>query len=244
MTNSPEIVVVKNYDLRRRIVALTVVPALFIAAIVAAIPAVIVGGTTVTITMGLVTTIIAEVIVIFWALWFTGFLRTWPEAFHFKNFKLKYVLLGLVAGQVFYWGLQGLALLLAAFGTPVASSDTAMSLGSLQGLEAIIILLLVVPFIGPFIEEFLFRGVIVTSLKNSKWHATWISVLVSAISFGIMHIQGFGSFTDFAILLWITFMGGVFAFLYIKTKSFWTVFAAHAVYNLTSSVLMLTGIAS
>lgn len=245
MTNtSPKVVEVKDYDLRRRIVALTVVPALFLASLLAAIPAVIIGGTTVTITMGVLTTVVAELLVIVWALWFTGFLKDWPQKFGLKNFKWKHLLLGLLAGEVFYWGLQGVALVAELLGSPVNSSDTAMSLGSLSGIEAIIMLFIMVPFVVPFIEEFLFRGIIVSSLQNSKWNAWWISILVSALSFGVMHIQGFSSITDIAILLWITFMGGVFAFLYLKTKSFWTVFAAHSIYNLTSSVIMATGIGS
>lgn len=243
MTENTTVVVVKNYDLRRRIVALTVVPALLLASLIVAIPMVFTGLTNVTITVGLVVTIIAEILTIIWALWFAGFLKDWPKKFHFNNFKWRYILLGVAAGQVFYWGLQAIASLLAAVGSPVKSSNTALSLDSLHGSEAIIVLLLLVPFVGPFIEEFLFRGVIITSLRNSKWKATWLSILVSAVSFGIMHIQGFSSFTDLAIAVWITIMGGVFAYLYIKTESFWTVFAAHAVYNLTSSILMLTGLA-
>lgn len=244
MTDAPEVIVVKNYDLRRRIVALTVVPALLLASIVAAIPVVLIGGTTVTITMGIAVTIIAELVVIFWALWFTGFIKTWPEMLYFKNFKWKYVLLGAVVGQVFYWGLQGIAYLFSLAGSPVSSSDTSTSIGALEGIEAVIIIFLFVPFIVPFIEEFLFRGVIIGSLLNSKWKATWISVVVSAVSFGVLHVQGFSTVTDFAIFAWITLMGAAFAYLYIKTKSFWTVFVAHSIYNLTSSFFIFTGIGS
>lgn len=242
MSKDATVVVIKNYDLRRRIVALTVIPALLLSSLIVAIPLVFTGIANVTITVGLVITVVAEVLVVIWGLWFAGFIKDWPEKLHFKNFKWRYLLLGIVAGQLFYWGLQLLAVIASALGTPVGSSNTAMSLGSLKGPESIIVLLLVVPFIGPFVEEFLFRGVIVTSLKNSKWSSTKLAIIVSAVSFGIMHIQGFASFTDLAIVLWITLMGGLFAYLYIKTQSFWTVFAAHAVYNLTSSVLLLTGL--
>lgn len=237
-------VVQKNYDLRSRIAAVGVVPALFIASVIVAVPAVVFVGTNVDIVAALIITAVAELLVIGWALWYTGVWKDWPEKLYLKNFKWKYLLIGAAAGQVFYWGLQGIAAIAAAAGSPVASSDTAMSLGSLKGLEGYIVLLLVAPVIVPFIEELLFRGVIVSSLQRSKWNATWISVVVSAVSFGVMHIQGFSSVTDYTIFLWITLMGGIFAYLYLKTKSLWTVFAAHCIYNMTSSVLMLTGIAN
>jgi len=244
MTDAPKKVVLKDYDLRRRIVALTIVPAMLIASVIVAIPAALIGGASVSIVVALIITIIAELAVIAWALNFGGLLKGWATNLGLRNFKWKYVLLGIGAGQVFYWGLQLLAYVLALTGNPVSSSDTSQSLSSVSGVIGVIVLVLFVPFIVPFIEEVLFRGVIVTSLQNSKWKAAWISILVSAVSFGIMHIQGFSSITDLFTAIWITIMGGVFAFLYLKTKSLWTTIAAHSIYNLTSSVFILAGIAS
>jgi membrane protease YdiL (CAAX protease family) len=249
MTDNPQkVVVVKDYDVRRRIVALTILPAVFFASLIVGIPVIALIGINnandIPFWVALSMTIVAELAVIVWGIIFSGFGKKWATYLKLNNFKWKYLLLGVIAGQVFYWGLQLLAWIAELTGNPVSSSDTSKSLGSVGGVLGTVILVLFVPFIVPFIEEVLFRGVIVSSLQNSKWKATWISVVVSAITFGVLHIQGFGSFTDFAIAIWITLMGGAFAYLYIKTQSLWTSIAAHSVYNLTSSVLILAGIVS
>lgn len=233
--------VLKNYDLRRRIVALTVMPALLIGSLIVVTPLVITMGTAISITWALIATIVTEIGVIAWALWYGGLLPNWKESLFFKNFKWKHLLIGLLVGQAAYWGLQLVAIIFGAFGLTFESSDTSTSVYSLAGVEAIIVIFLLVPFVGPFLEEFLFRGVIIGSLQQSKWKAPWISILISAVTFGVLHVQGFSTFTDFALLGWITLMGAAFAWLYLKTKSFWSAFTAHAVYNLTSSIVVFIG---
>ena len=242
---TPRIVKLKNFELRRRIVALTIVPTVFFAAIVVAIPAAIfLGSAVTTIIPALLVTVIAELIVIIWALGYAGLLKQWASNLYLNKITWRGVLLGVLIGQLAYWGLQLIAWLISLTGSTVESSETSVSLGAVEGPARYLVLLFMVPVLVPFVEEVLFRGVVVGALQRSKWTAPWIAMLISGLSFGTMHIQGFSSLTDIAVIIWTGLMGAAFALTVIKTKSLWVVFIAHGVYNLSSALVMLSGIGS
>lgn len=91
-------------------------------------------------------------------------------------------------------------------------------------------MLLIIGILGPFNEEFVFRGLIYNSLKTrtSRYIA---SAFVSALFFGLMHLN-FNQFC-YAFIL-----GIAFAFIDELMDSTWPSFICHAVVN-SQNVLML-----
>ena len=238
-----EIVIQKNWDLRRKLVVWLIIPALFTLSIVTTIPIVIIYGldvTSIPIAPILLATIVAEWLVITGA-YFIGGMKTFIKPY-FKINKWWHPIIGALVGVAGFVGLQGGAILIEALsGNVVESSNTSTQLVGLTGIWAPLVLVGVVAVLGPFTEEVLFRGVVVGNLRASNWNAPWISVLFSALIFGVMHIQGFSSITDFFVMGWTTLLGAVFAILFLKTKSIWTSVTAHVTYNLITSILILIG---
>lgn len=235
--------VVKNWDSRRKIVALTVVPALLIASFIVSIPAVflIEDPLNIPIQIAVGITIVAEIIALIWAFFFAG-LRP-PKKFFFLGLKRWwYIPLGVAVGLLSYGILQGIGIAAEAItGESVGNSDTSNSLMSLTGVGGALFLILVVGILGPTLEEFYFRGVVLGSLQNSTWNKPWLSIVLSGLFFGSMHIQGFDNLTSIMIFVWITIMGGIFAALVLWTKSLWTAVAAHISYNMVTSVIIILG---
>ncbi len=84
------------------------------------------------------------------------------------------------------------------------------------------VVILAVAVIGPILEEIIFRMIIFGSLYQR--FNFWIAALVSSIVFAVVHM-------DFAHILVYTFMGIVFAFLYVKTKRIIVPIMAHVALN-------------
>lgn len=83
-------------------------------------------------------------------------------------------------------------------------------------------LIFIVAVIGPILEEIIFRMIIFGSLY--KRFNFWIAAIISSIIFAAVHL-------DFSHLLVYTFMGVVFAFLYVKTKRIIVPIMAHVALN-------------
>lgn len=87
---------------------------------------------------------------------------------------------------------------------------------------------------APITEEFLCRGVIITLLKQN-WSST-TAILISALLFGGMHIMSGG----LILAVLAAFMGGLFGFIFVKTKSLLPAIAAHLAANLSDFILPVT----
>ena len=89
---------------------------------------------------------------------------------------------------------------------------------------------------APIVEESLFRGCIRRFIKNDK-----IFIVVSAISFGLLHTL----FTEInifnAIVLAIPYMtiGGFLAYLYTKTNNMFTNMSFHAFHNTMAMIITI-----
>jgi membrane protease YdiL (CAAX protease family) len=79
---------------------------------------------------------------------------------------------------------------------------------------------IIVVFMAPIVEEFLFRGVLLHRF-TIKWGVKW-AILISSIIFAVLHSDIIGAFT-FALVMCI---------LYIKTASILVPILAHMVNNL------------
>ncbi len=170
-----------------------------------------------------------------------GRLRPLKEFFFLRITKWWHIPFGAFVGLVGYVFLQlGAKITSQLVGSQVGTSDTSSSLGEIPGIQKVLILFLFVSLLGPILEELYFRGFIVSSLQHSKLNKTWFIVLVSAISFGVMHFQGASTATDVFVLLWTAIIGAGFAGLLIWSKSIWTSASAHIAYNLITAISLLT----
>lgn len=76
--------------------------------------------------------------------------------------------------------------------------------------------------IAPIVEEIIFRGLILTRLN--RVFPGWLSVLLSALLFGVCHGQ----------IVWMTYafvLGVIFGFLALQAKSIWPSLCAHILFN-------------
>lgn len=234
--------IVKNYPARKAAMASVSLPLLLLVSSILMLPFVLIGS--IGITAGVIVTILAEVLVIWLALSYTDQLSNWREALYLKNFKWSNVLMGVTVGAGLWLLLQILATLLSGPMGQVESSETSTSLGDLGGIQKYLILLFVVPFVVPFVEEVFFRGYVLGFFRNmdgnwSKKTALVIGIVVSTVFFAIAHIQGFSTFSDWFLIVWISIVALVNAVLVIKTDSIYTSYASHLTYNLITAIMTL-----
>lgn len=84
------------------------------------------------------------------------------------------------------------------------------------------IMIIAIVFLGPVLEELVFRRVIFGSIIQN--YNFWIASIISAIVFAAIHM-------DFTHILLYTICGMIFAFLYHKTKRIITPIIAHILLN-------------
>lgn len=212
------------------------------------LPFALLGG--LNITTAVLVTIVAEILVIFLCLAATGKLTNWRDALYLKNFKLKNVLMGFSTGVLLFFFLQIGVTLLASTGTKLESSDTSTQLSEIPGFQKYAVLLIVVPFIVPLIEELLFRSVVFGFIARSgiavdnKKLALILGTITSAFMFGLIHQQGFSSLTDIFVIFLTGTIGAVNCLLLYKTDSIYTAYASHMSYNLLTSVLSIVAMSA
>ena len=84
------------------------------------------------------------------------------------------------------------------------------------------IMIIATVFLGPILEELVFRRVIFGSIIQN--YNFWIASIISAIVFAAIHM-------DFTHILLYTICGMIFAFLYHKTKRLLTPIIGHVLLN-------------
>lgn len=84
-----------------------------------------------------------------------------------------------------------------------------------------------VAVITPFVEEFLFRGIIFDKMRNRWSIAT--AAIVSSLIFGVLHVYILGSFV----------FGIVLCLLYVETNSLFVPIGIHFLNNFTAFLLSL-----
>ncbi len=92
------------------------------------------------------------------------------------------------------------------------------------------ILLIVVSFIGPVIEEVFFRGFLYSAFKKN-W-GVLPALFLSSVLFSIVHLQLY-SFVPLMIIGWLL------AYIFEKTKSLFPAIFLHGVYNLILILILL-----
>ncbi len=110
------------------------------------------------------------------------------------------------------------------------TTNAAIELSSrFDGLAAPMIVFMI-GILGPFCEEFTFRGVIFGGLRRSGY--IFAAAVVSALFFGLMHL-------NLNQLSYALVLGVVFGMLVEGTGSIWASVTAHVVINTWNAALML-----
>ena len=91
-------------------------------------------------------------------------------------------------------------------------------------------------FISPFIEEIIFRVVIISQI--AKRYSMKAGVIVSSLLFGAVHLMNGALSVSSAVQLIAagTLMGILLSLIYVKENSVWASFTVHALYNGVGSV--------
>lgn len=161
------------------------------------------------------------------------------ELLGFQNFNPKHVGLSALLGVALFLGLQLVATLVGKiFSEPITSSDTSTNVTSGTGILGAIALFFIVPILAPFVEEMLFRGVVLNGLSLGGMKNI-TAIIISSFFFSIVHFQGFSTPTDVFILIWIGFMAICQAVIFLKTKSIYNTIAIHIAYNSITVIVPL-----
>lgn len=229
------------YTFRNIMVAVFGLPLMIIVGFAVTTPFVLFGVNG--ITAGVLLNILAEILVIILALALVGKNRNWKDTLYLKNFRFKNIFMGFFIGIGLFVLLQVVSATIEMSGGKVESSNTSSALSNIDGFTKYVVLLIIVPLVVPLIEELFFRGFIFGFIKNSglksQKRALTIGVIVSSVSFGLAHFQGFSSPSDLFVVLLTATIGAVNCWLVYKTDSIYTAYACHAGYNLATSGIML-----
>ena len=143
---------------------------------------------------------------------------------HFK-WKSRYFLYLLLAYIIWHTSETLFSYLIPASSNQISLHE----LVDMTGRQEFPYFLLIVCFIGPITEEFIYRGVLMTTFfKNSPWYG---DVLLSAIIFGFIHIN----FALTPLTFFIYASGGlILALLYRMTKNFYYPIVLHILINITA----------
>lgn len=150
--------------------------------------------------------------------------KCWPFRIYNKIRPVTVLLL-----IVFTWLILPLATAANVF-SQIFTENEVMSISKSVLEMPLILMILIMGIVGPFSEEFVFRGLIYNSLK-SRTERYIASGIVSALFFGLMHMN-FNQFC-YAFVL-----GVIFALINEILDSTWPSFICHAVVN-TQNVLLL-----
>ena len=83
--------------------------------------------------------------------------------------------------------------------------------------------------LAPIVEEFIFRKFLI---DRTYRYGEWAAILTSGLMFGLFH----GNLAQF---FFTTLIGGLFAYIYIRTGKIWYTIALHMTMNLATSVITM-----
>ena len=90
--------------------------------------------------------------------------------------------------------------------------------------------ILTVGILAPIVEECVFRKFLI---DRTVKYGEWVAILTSSLMFGLFH----GNFSQF---FYATLLGGIFAYVYIRTGKIWITILFHMIINLATSVVTVT----
>ncbi|VAW43632.1 hypothetical protein MNBD_CHLOROFLEXI01-918 [hydrothermal vent metagenome] len=152
-------------------------------------------------------------------LWFIVGTRSYAPQL-FGQFEWRYLSQGLLWGIGLYVvGIIGYVLTQKLFGL---QQPEEAQLFNAKGLNAIMVVGIIL--VGPVLEEYVFRGLILHSFINLNALSVVLAVVLSAILFSVYHLSTFQLLPTF-------FWGIGFAILALQAESLWPVTIAHLLVN-------------
>ncbi|WHZ19197.1 MAG: hypothetical protein OJF55_001346 [Rhodanobacteraceae bacterium] len=164
--------------------------------------------------------------------------QTWPAQWaraELPGFGLtrpngKYAYLGAVLLALLVLMVGNLMTHLLAGSHPIRQDVTLLAGNVSPGLRMLLALLVV--GVAPFVEELVFRGVLLSGLA-SRMHIGW-AVVLSALVFGCVHLPDF-KFAWYPVPA-LVLLGVASAWLRLKTRSLWPSITLHATNNLVAAI--------
>ena len=151
-----------------------------------------------------------------------------PKTLESYTLTLKALLLNFIIGWLMLW------VPLIAFMFGVDSEPILSVLGSFIESDAFPLLktLLYVAVFVPIIEELLFRGFVLDLALES--YGSWPSIFISAVIFGIVHLNPIGVLNAFLL-------GLIYGYVRIRTNSLFPSIFLHSMWNAHIEVLIFIG---
>ena len=113
------------------------------------------------------------------------------------------------------------------FGVKFANSN---ALANMMNGSSAFWRILTVGILAPIVEEFVFRKFLIDRVVK---YGEWVAIITSGLMFGLFH----GNFSQF---FFATLIGGIFAYVYIRTGKIWITIIYHMLLNLATSVVTTT----
>jgi hypothetical protein len=120
-----------------------------------------------------------------------------------------------------------------AFSVPVSESINQITIVRMLNSDGVIFIVLSAVFIGPVVEELIFRKSIFGLIKNQN-----LALVLSALIFGAIHLTAEASIVT-ALINGISYftMGAIFGYIYLKNnKNIMAPIVVHILVNLISVV--------
>jgi len=83
--------------------------------------------------------------------------------------------------------------------------------------------------LAPIVEEHIFRKFLI---DRTRRYGEWVAIFTSGLMFGLFH----GNFAQF---FFATLIGGLFAYIYVRTGRIWYTIGLHMIMNLSTSVISM-----
>lgn len=161
--------------------------------------------------------------------------RPMRDVLGLRNFSWRGVFWGIMSGVLVWLLATGISVAYVLLNPEVSGNGntTSQSIASLDVLQFLLISVLFVSLITPIVEELFFRGVMLRSLvqDSTNGFAKFFSILITAVAFGLIHFQGWGTASDLFAMLIPAIVGFIAGLLTLKHRSIYPAIIFHAVYN-------------
>jgi|GEM_PF-3569187 len=98
-----------------------------------------------------------------------------------------------------------------------------------MSITAQVLMIVYAVIVGPFVEEVVFRGVVLTSTSNR--FGLVMGVIISTGIWSILHFQA-------NIIIFTMIFGVVLSYMYFRTQSLWTCYLTHVLKNLIAVIAL------
>lgn len=179
-----------------------------------------------------------------------------------KDFWLKFrwlrdITMGFLLAVALRLAEQGIFwFLINVVGVDMSGAENTSVFTSMSGLWFVLNAVIIAGILGPFFEEFFFRGLFLQASmrflgRSRTWNPSksgastwlyrnrvWLSIIFTSVVFGMMHFQGdFTNVGHWIVVAQTGIIGVILAVLTVKTKRLGPAITAHIFFNLSGVIL-------